>query len=63
MNPYSTALVDPADPNMGAEEAWRLWHQLTQLAESIWQKHEMKFLEFCIQEEKDQCYIHLPPSD
>ena len=63
MQRYPRQELDQPAPSMGAEDAWRVWHQLSQLAESIWQEHEQEFLEFCMQEAEDQCYFHRRSTD
>jgi hypothetical protein len=30
-----------------AEQAWRLWHLLQELSDSIWEHYESAFLDFC----------------
>jgi hypothetical protein len=32
-------------------DAWRLWHQLQILSDSIWKRYEPDFIELCIAEE------------
>jgi hypothetical protein len=32
-------------------DAWRLWHQLQALSDSIWKRYEPDFIELCIAEE------------
>jgi hypothetical protein len=63
MNTHPSAHIDQTISHISAEDAWRLWHKLNQLAESIWEAHEKEFLEFCMEEAEDQCYGLPPPSD
>jgi hypothetical protein len=30
------------------EEAWKLWHQLSNITDKLWHSYEQPFLEFCI---------------
>jgi hypothetical protein len=45
------------------ESAWRLWHLLNQLADALWQSYEKEFLDFCIQDAKDQSSVKSLPFD
>jgi hypothetical protein len=33
-----------------AEEAWRLWHQLQSFSDSLWERYESAFMDFCGEE-------------
>jgi hypothetical protein len=35
-----------------AFEAWKIWNDLTDAAESLWEEYEYDFVEFCLQETK-----------
>jgi hypothetical protein len=40
-----------ADDREELYDAWRLWHQLQALSDSIWKRYEPDFIELCIAEE------------
>jgi hypothetical protein len=39
-----------------AEEAWRLWHLLQTFSDTLWQHYESAFMDFCDQEQRENCY-------
>jgi len=63
MNRASSVIVNHNAPQLSAEDAWRAWHQLSQIAESLWIAYEQEFLQFCIEEAKDQGYSLPSPFD
>lgn len=46
-----TAMPTITDDREELFEAWRLWHQLQALSDSIWKRYEPDFIELCIAEE------------
>lgn len=36
-----------------AEEAWRLWHLLQNLSDTLWNRYESAFMDFCGEEMGD----------
>jgi hypothetical protein len=43
--------------------AWKLWHQLVDLSDRLWDAYEQEFLEFSIQESEKEDSGPLPPSE
>ena len=43
-------LYEPVKPF--AFEAWKIWNNLTDSAQSLWEEYEYDFVEFCLQETK-----------
>lgn len=39
-----------------AQEAWRLWHLLQTLSDTLWQHYESAFMDFCAQEQRENGY-------
>ena len=35
-----------------AFEAWKIWNNLSDAAQSLWEEYEYDFVEFCLQETK-----------
>jgi hypothetical protein len=46
---FETEIKNPdREPYMSeAEEAWRLWHLLQNLSETLWRRYESAFMDFC----------------
>lgn len=63
MKTVTCANVNPDAPQLSAEDAWRFWHQLNQIAETLWNAYEQEFLQFCIDEAKNQGYSLPMPFD
>ena len=38
------------------QQAWALWHLLQNLSDILWNRYESAFLDFCIEEDKDNQY-------
>ena len=43
--------------------AWKLWHQLIDLSDRLWDAYELEFLEFCMQDSEKEDTVPLPPSE
>jgi|GEM_PF-3613291 hypothetical protein len=39
-----------------AFEAWKIWNDLTDAAQSLWEEYEYDFVEFCMQETKSSTH-------
>jgi len=63
MTPQTAQTVNAGDTPLSPEDAWKLWHQLNLLAQSLWEAYEQHFLQFCIQEAADQGHNPPPPFD
>jgi hypothetical protein len=61
MSPQSTKPIIGQPPTLSAQDAWRLWRQLNQLQELLWNAYEQQFMEFSIQEAKDHNYCNPLP--
>lgn len=63
MSTQSAVYVDSHLYMISPDDAWKLWHQLNELAQAIWEAYEQPFLEFCIQKAKNQSYSESLPFD
>lgn len=61
MNNQSTAGVNPGKCSLTPAAAWKLWHQLIDLTDRLWDAYEQEFLEFSIEKsEKNDFNRPLP---
>ena len=63
MKQRSTAGVDHEMPALTPDAAWKLWHQLVDLTNSLWDAFEQEFIEFSIQESEKEDFNRPLPFD
>jgi hypothetical protein len=62
MNNYqSTAGVNPEKRSLTPADAWKLWHQLVDLTNCLWDAFEQEFLEFSIEESEKEDFNRALP--
>ena len=59
MNQQSTSSVGSPYDQFSPEDAWVLWHQISNLADALWRSYENEFPGFCIREEEKMAYGEL----
>jgi len=50
MKQQSTAGVNPDKSSLSPAAAWKLWHQLIDFTNALWDAYEQEFLDFSIEE-------------
>jgi hypothetical protein len=63
MNNQSTAGVNPGKCSLTPADAWKLWHQLIELTNCLWDAYEQGFLEFSIEESEMEDFNRPLPFD